>query len=117
MSQQFKEVQLVLPEGMRPEPVAAKVEGSSWVIAVLVGVVVVGNAVLVWWRIKGRDPLKRAFEGAAGRAGLNKAERKRVVELAAGKMEPVAMLVCESALEGAGDDPVVVSVRRKVRAV
>jgi hypothetical protein len=110
-------VQLVLPGGAtspNSAPSAAAAASINWWIPAIVAAVLAVNAVLIWWRLSGRDPLRKAFTHAAARAGLTRAERRKVEELAGDKAEPVAMLLCESALPG--DDPLIVNVRRKVRA-
>lgn len=114
---QVKAVELVLPKGT--EPPAAPVRGTSWWIPALVACVLIINAGLVWYRLKGRDPLKRAFARVAGRIGLNRAERDTVERLAGPGVAPVALLISETAMDRAAadeaDDPVIVSVRHKVR--
>ena len=118
MTQQVQAVELVLPPGSQP-PSPPSTGASSWWVAAFVALVLVVNALLVWYRLKGRDPLKRAFAGLASRLGLNRAERERLERIAGANMAPVALLISESALERASraepDDPLIVSVRHKVR--
>ena len=122
MNQQAGVVELVLPERVGPEPPPPR-DLSSWWIAGLVGVVLLGNAVMIWWRLRGQNPLRRAFRDAAGVAGLTRAERAEVKALSGPGREPVALLISEAALRGAIEeagrekDPVMVSVRRKLRGV
>ncbi len=118
---QAKPVELVLPPLIGPipdsiQPAVAHSSTTLW-IAMVVLLVLAANACLVWWRIKGRDPLGRAFDAAAGRIGLNRIERKHISEITPKGCPPVALLLSESALEKviAGDeDPVVQSIRSKL---
>ncbi|MBX3377226.1 MAG: hypothetical protein KF678_09520 [Phycisphaeraceae bacterium] len=110
-------VQLVLPGGAtspNTAPSETAASSTNWWIPAIVAAVLAINALLIWWRLSGRDPLRKAFAHAAARAGLTRAERRKVEELAGDKAEPVAVLLCESSL--AGDDPLIVNVRRKARA-
>lgn len=117
--EQAKPVELVLPPFVGPVRDAAAVPATSsslW-IALVVILVLLGNAFLVWWRIRGRDPLHRAFDAAAGRIGLNRKERKHIGEISPKHSPPVALLLSESAFEGAisGDQsPIAVSIRAKM---
>jgi hypothetical protein len=119
MNQEVKPVELILPESLRTAPSAPTTTDNSWWIAGIVVVVLLANAILVWFRLKGRDPLQRAFAGVAGKLGLNRAERERVRSLAGDALPPVALLLSDAAMEHASaaepQDPLIVSVRQKVR--
>lgn len=111
-------VQLILPGGTAtPAPSAAQTAGASiastnWWIPAIVAIVLAINALLIWARLSGRDPLRKAFLHAAARAGLTRAERRRIQQAAGPNTEPVSLLLCDSALTS--DDPLIVNVRRKV---
>jgi hypothetical protein len=109
-------IQLIIP-GRTPE---APPSSTSWWIAGLVLAVLAVTAVLVRCRLKGRDPLQRAFARISDRLGLTQAERARVRQVA-GDVPPVALLLSDSALQRAAgdcsDDPLIVAVRAKSRNV
>ena len=127
--EEVKPVEVVRPQGAQvavaaPQPVAAH-SASNWWIAVIVGFVLVGNAVLVWRRVNGRHPLRRAFRGAAREAGLDRRERSLIEELAGEANPPVTLLISDAALVRAAarikDDPatseVLVGIRQKLNSV
>lgn len=120
---QVKPIELVLPPRVGPAQdafVPVPHASSSLWIAGTVLLIVAANAWLVWWRIRGRDPLRRAFDAAAGHLGLNRKERKHIGEITPKGCPPVALLLSESAMQDvmSGDgNPVTVGIRAKLERV
>jgi hypothetical protein len=122
--EQARVVEVVLPPNQaaasRPAPVSTS--GAAWWIAVPVLIVLAANIMLVWWRVKGRDPLREAFDAGARRAGLDRREKK-LVERLAGQSAPIALLISDSALTtaaagiGAAEEPLIGNIRRKLSQV